>query len=53
MTYQECEEWGIPYFPNEEEMEAYESQAQYDYEVMRQLEIDEEANNVKCKPSGG
>jgi hypothetical protein len=51
MTYshdrqRECDEWHIPYFPTEEELNDIEDRAQYAYEVMRQLEIDEEANNV-------
>lgn len=48
MTYythdrkQECDEWHIPYFPTEGEMDEIENRAQYDYEVMRQAELDDE-----------
>ena len=49
-TYQECEEWGIPYMgPYESEMEDYENEAQFYYEVQRQQELDEQAGEPnKC-----
>lgn len=44
MTYQECEEWGIPYMgPYESEFDEMDNQGQYYYEVQRQQELDEQA----------
>lgn len=44
----ECDEWHIPYFPTECEMDAIEDRAQYDYEVMRQQQIDEAAEQQQA-----
>jgi len=48
MTYtysrqQECDEWHIPYHVTQEECDEADNRAQYDYEVMRQAEIDDQA----------
>ena len=49
-TYQECEEWGIPYMgPYESEFDELDNQAQFYYEVQRQQELDEQAGEPnKC-----
>ena len=37
---QQCDEWHIPYFPSEEECREEEARGDYEYDQMKQEELD-------------